>query len=212
MKLKAIEFLWPIILILMLIGGMIYLDIRSENIIKVQRDKLNTYVNKEQKIENISKTLQIAHNLSIQEADMYSLIFDYYSNKYNVPWQILAALIRIESNYNPTLKSSKDAIGLCQILESTAEPICDSLGINYKKGQTLWNEIKNMEIGFYYLVSTMDSTRSDSSIINSTKVYLGGPDYRKKIKYHRYIGNYSSSIYEEFNRLKYIYRGVENER
>lgn len=176
--------------------------------LKVEIDScLNVYLEKDRRIENMSQTLMINYDLSKWEAKYYSIIFDDFANEYGIDWEIYAAMIRIESNFNPTIKSAKGAKGLTQVLEPTAKFLCDTLEIKYKESYTLWNDILNMVIGLTYLSHHIKEKDLDHGV----RVYLGGPGYSKNkpgSNAYDYIGKYRTSVWQEFQRLQYIYRGV----
>jgi len=165
----------------------------------------------------MAKTLVVAYNISTYEARYYSTVFYEFSDKYDVPWEIYPALIRIESNFKPGLRSSKGAKGLMQILEGTGRDVARKIGVNFIPEETLWNETLNLVIGMTYLTDAIkrDTTESDSSALaHGIKTYLGGPDYVKALKEAsgenaKYIGVYKSTVWDEYTKLRYIYKGVQ---
>ena len=62
-----------------------------------------------------------------------------YSKEYNVDPILVFAIIKAESNFNPDVVSSSKAIGLMQLMDTTAEEISRNLQINFKEGSTLYN-------------------------------------------------------------------------
>jgi len=165
-------------------------------------DKLDTYIQRDKRISYMEKTLIIHYNLSWYEAHYYSIIFDDFSQKYDVPWQIYPAVIRIESNFDPTIKSPKNAKGITQVIEPTAKEVAKKLGIEYKS-ITLWNDLLNMVIGLTYLSEGIKEVGLEDGI----RRYIGGPGFDKGRKD---IGEYRTTVRWEYERLSYIYRGVLN--
>ena len=74
----------------------------------------------------------------------------YASQKYDVSPSLVASVIFAESSYLPDTKSNRGAVGLMQILPSTAEWLCKKTGQNYSQ-ELLTNPLYNIELGTYYL-------------------------------------------------------------
>jgi len=153
------------------------------------------------RLEFMEKTLMIHYKLTPYESHYYSIVFDDFSQKYNIPWYIYPAILRIESNFDPTLKSHKGARGIAQVIEPTGKEMARKLGIPYKKGKTLWNDILNMTIGFEYLSQAI----IEKGLEDGIKVYIGGHGFDKSRKD---IGRYSTTVRWEYDRLRYIHAGV----
>lgn len=77
-----------------------------------------------------------------------------YSQEYNVDKNLVYAVIKAESNFEADAKSNKSAIGLMQLLESTAKEVCTKIDLqlsdNELKEKLLEPEI-NIKIGTKYL-------------------------------------------------------------
>jgi len=203
-----------ILLSILMIGSLgyltyLYLQRESLNsqirILEIEMDRFTKLEDKEEKIKNMSKTLLIHYgHLSWYEAYYYSVIIYDFSYKYNLPWEMYAALMRIESNFDPTAKSVKGAKGLTQVIEPTGKSVAEELGIQYKEGLTLWNDILNIIIGFTYFSEGAQKAGLEDGI----KRYNGGPGFKKG---HKGIGIYRTTVWQEYLRLKYIYNGVIND-
>lgn len=181
---------------------------------QIYEKKIEQYKDKEQKLLNMQKSLIIAYpKLSSYEAKYYSYIFEDFATVYNIPWEIYPSLIRIESNFEVGLRSEKGAKGIAQILESTGEEVAGKLGIKYVENITLWNELINLVIGFTYFSENIKSDTTlkevDSLLEIAVKKYIGGPLVSVKIVSDKtYIGEYRSTVMQEYKRLHYIYLGV----
>ncbi len=57
----------------------------------------------------------------MQSEDRYNSLFQYYGEKSNVPWRLLKAQARAESNFNPKAISHVGAKGLAQFMDPTWE-------------------------------------------------------------------------------------------
>lgn len=69
---------------------------------------------------------------------------------FDIPKSMFCALINTESSFNPNAKSSAGAIGLTQILPSTAEYICIKNNLDYSNFD-LYNPNDNIYLGSMYL-------------------------------------------------------------
>lgn len=73
------------------------------------------------------------------------------STRYNVPPEMILAVIRIESAFDVNAQSNKGAVGLMQLLPSTAQEIAQELRIDWPGESILRNPSANIEMGTYYL-------------------------------------------------------------
>ncbi|RKY79487.1 hypothetical protein DRQ07_06340 [candidate division KSB1 bacterium] len=209
-------------LFLLLTGGLSYFyfyeKYSKQNLIKNLKNELEEqknlnkiYILRDKRRKCISKTLKIAYNLSDWESHCYSIFFDDFSIYYKINWEIYAALIRVESNFNPTVKSGANCKGLMQIKESTGKEIAEKLGISFIENQSLWNDFINIILGAEYLSGFIQEKGFDGGV----KSYLGGPDYLKSIKKrtetYTYVKEYKIRVSDEYNQLQYIFRGVADE-
>ncbi len=81
---------------------------------------------------------------------MYSEYVEKYSEMYDVPKDIVYAIIKTESGFNPNAESSKGACGLMQLMPNTYEWICGKAGIPYKS-ENIKDPQTNIQCGVYYL-------------------------------------------------------------
>lgn len=73
-----------------------------------------------------------------------------YSNEYNIETSLVASVICNESSFDENSKSKKGAIGLMQLMPSTAKWLCEKLGEEYDE-QKLYTPEFNIKLGTYYL-------------------------------------------------------------
>ena len=76
----------------------------------------------------------------------YSEYVEKYSREYDVDKYLIYATIKAESNFNQYAKSSQGALGLMQLLYSTAEEIAPKAGINVTENSIYDAEI-NINLG-----------------------------------------------------------------
>ena len=175
--------------------------------------QLKSYEEKNEELKSMQKTLTVCYNLTPYEARYYSFIFDDFSQKYNIPWEVYPALIKIESNFNSGIMSKQRAKGITQVLESTGKAQADKLGIPFNDG-TLWNCVLNMVIGFDYFsegfAEKIDSTSRDLALKHAIRRYCGGPGYDKiKSDARIYVKEYKSTVWDEYLKVSYIYKGIK---
>ena len=80
----------------------------------------------------------------------YENLIDEICAEFNINQSTFYALINTESSFNPQAKSSAGAIGLTQVLPSTAEYICIKNNLDYSQFD-LYNTHDNLYIGAMYL-------------------------------------------------------------
>jgi len=73
------------------------------------------------------------------------------SRRYKLPPEMILAVIRIESAFDINAQSDKGAVGLMQILPSTAQEIAQELRMDWRGEQILRDPQANIEMGAYYL-------------------------------------------------------------
>ena len=82
--------------------------------------------------------------------EKYHSIVNKYAEQHSVPEQLVFAIIKVESNFDPSVVSSAGAMGLMQMLPSTYEWLTSKLGDNYSKDD-LYDPETNIRYGTYYL-------------------------------------------------------------
>lgn len=78
-----------------------------------------------------------------------------YSDEYDVDPILIFSIIKAESNFNPNVVSSSNAMGLMQLMDTTAEEIAKKLEINFEKGMSLYNPELNIRLGTKYFSNLM---------------------------------------------------------
>ena len=192
-------------LILSFMGSYNY-KLSAEN--RALSNNLLKYEERDRRLENMQKAILVSYNLTTYEARYYSFIFDDFSRKYNIPWEVFPALIKIESNFNPGVLSKEHAKGLTQVLEATGRIQANKMGIPFTEG-TLWNSVLNIVIGFDYFsegyAEKVKGTTQDSALKHAMRRYVGGPGY---ISVNSEIKEYKISLWDEYQRVSYVYKGI----
>ncbi len=80
----------------------------------------------------------------------YSEYVEKYSEMYDVPKDVVYAIIKTESGFDPDATSSKGARGLMQLMPNTFEWICGKAGIPYSADKITDPET-NIQCGVYYI-------------------------------------------------------------
>jgi len=101
-------------------------------------------------VKEISK-----NNSTLDSKSIYEISKTIYeeSVKYNFNPLLITAIIKTESNYDPKAVSDSYAYGLCQVRRFIAPELAENLGIEWDGAEkTLFDPIKNIQIGIYYYI------------------------------------------------------------
>ncbi len=101
----------------------------------------------------------------------YKSIIDKYSAEYGVDNSLVASVINIESGYDKNSVSSVGAVGLMQLMPSTAYDVAKRLNLEIEYGD-LFDENINIRLGTYYLRYLLDMF--DGNEINALSSYNWG--------------------------------------
>lgn len=101
----------------------------------------------------------------------YNDLIEKYANEYNLDKYLIASVINIESGYDTNSVSKVGAMGLMQILPSTAFDIAGRIGIEIEKND-LFDEEINIQLGAFYLRYLLDLF--DGNIDNTLSAYNWG--------------------------------------
>ncbi|MCY6370761.1 lytic transglycosylase domain-containing protein [Clostridium ganghwense] len=99
--------------------------------------------------------IMIVLNVKAIGRKIYPIKYNDYIKKYSVKYDfnpyVVAAVIKVESNYNKNARSKKDAIGLMQMTPSTAKEVADKMKIEDFTVDMLYDPELNINMGCWYL-------------------------------------------------------------
>lgn len=104
----------------------------------------------------------------------YEPIIEKHARQYEVDPLLIAAIIRVESNYKPSQESHKGALGMMQIMPNTASWVIEKA----KLKQVTLADVKdnadpNIQIGTWYIGSLLD--RFNNNMYVALAAYNAGP-------------------------------------
>ncbi|MCX8028945.1 MAG: lytic transglycosylase domain-containing protein [Brevinematales bacterium] len=122
----------------------------------------------ENKINIISKPEESWREIMISNEtreNKFDNIIEEASKKYNIPKELIKAVIKAESNFNPIAISPKNAMGLMQLIPSTAK----EMGVN-----NVLDPYENIMGGTKYLRMMLD--KFNGNLFLALSAYNAGPD------------------------------------
>lgn len=134
----------------------------------------------------------------------YDDIIDKYSTEYNVDRSLVKAVIFKESRFKDTAVSSKGAIGLMQLMPSTALWLMNKLKIEDYKIESADN---NIRLGTYYLSYLMNLMDSDEE--HALLAYNAGPENAKRWVNSEGYSKEDMDNYVDFNETRKYVREIK---
>lgn len=134
----------------------------------------------------------------------YDDIIDKYSTEYNVDRSLVKAVIFKESRFKETAVSSKGAIGLMQLMPSTALWLMNKLKIEDYKIESADN---NIRLGTYYLSYLMNLMDSDEE--HALLAYNAGPENAKRWINSEGYSKEDMDNYVDFNETRKYVREIK---
>lgn len=89
------------------------------------------------------------HMSSVKSAGSYRSLVENFARRYGLNVALVLAIIHSESNFSPTLVSSKSAMGLMQLLPSTASDEIHRY-LYGKRGEIGFDDLRNPELNIRY--------------------------------------------------------------
>ena len=92
--------------------------------------------------------------------NIYPLKYTKYVQKYakenNLDEMLVYAIIKAESNFEPNITSSSGAMGLMQLMDSTAKEIAEKIGYEYVSKEVLYQPETNIMLGTKYFSELLE--------------------------------------------------------
>jgi soluble lytic murein transglycosylase-like protein len=133
------------------------LNIKNNQYFSVSRPSINTV------LQSYYDTSKSKDHLSLtQEQSLFKLV-NRIAEKNNVPEKLFQKLIKTESGFDPDAKSSRGAMGLGQLMPSTAK----ELGLNLKKDHSIGSVLhpeSNLDASARYLKKLFDKYKNEEGI------------------------------------------------
>lgn len=135
-------------------------------------------------------------NLTPEEARGVSETILEASEKYDIAPDLLLALIQTESSFDKNAISSQGAIGLMQLLPSTASEVARELDIEWPGDHALHDPMLNVELGSHYLWKLLERFRD---LDMALAAYHIGPERLTELLSQGidYSRGFSSLVYRE---------------
>ncbi len=143
------------------------------------------------------KEVIVQKNSNENRESKFDDIIQKASSTYNVPKELIKAVIKAESNFNPFSISPKNAMGLMQLLPSTAK----EMGV-----EDVFDPFQNIMGGTKYLKTMLD--KYNGNLFLALSAYNAGPnrvDKSKGIPEIEETQNYVDRVikfYKEYSKIK----------
>ena len=109
----------------------------------------------------------------------YSEYVTKYANEYNIDENLIYAVIKAESNFKNDAKSSKDAMGLMQLMKDTAKEVSQKINLQIdddKIEQKLLDVEININLGTKYLSDLIDRYQNIELAVTAYNAGIGTVD------------------------------------
>ena len=117
--------------------------------------------------------------LKIMYPKKYQEVVSIYEEEYNVEENLIFAVIKAESNFDPNAVSNRNAIGLMQLMEETAKDVArkNDIEINYNNVKDdLCDVNKNINIGTKYLSTLIEKYKNKELALAAYNAGIGTVD------------------------------------
>ncbi|MEE9217864.1 MAG: lytic transglycosylase domain-containing protein [Acidobacteriota bacterium] len=183
--------LMVLMLAVSLIGEYLYqpqLDVLNEvdALAKIQKAKLKQIHLRNRRLMTLVKVREYLSdkriNLPSDQVWNIAISIDRVANRYRLDPEMILAIIHTESAFRSNAVSRKGAVGLMQLLPSTAEAVAREIDLEWTGEELLRDPDINIELGTYYLSKLRD--RFDS-IEHAVVAYNEGPTRVARLQRNR---------------------------
>lgn len=105
---------------------------------------------------------------------IYKELINKYSGEYKMDPLWVMSLIRVESSFARSAESPRGAVGLMQLLPSTAKELAQEVGMTDFKEDDLKNPDVNIHLGVHYLMKLQQQFPDDE--VSLLSAYNAGPN------------------------------------
>lgn len=113
--------------------------------------------------------------IEINYPEKYKEYVEKYSEEYGVESELIFAIIKAESNFKEDVVSNKDAMGLMQLIESTAFEVAEKIDKEITKEDILNPEI-NVELGTKYISALIEKYENIELALAAYNAGIGNVD------------------------------------
>ncbi len=106
----------------------------------------------------------------------YSEYVEKYAKENDLDPLLVYSIIKTESNFNEKAKSKSEAMGLMQVMYSTAQDVGDDLGIEEITKETIYNPETNIKIGVKYFRNLIEKYNNYNLAIIAYNAGMGNLD------------------------------------
>jgi len=143
--------------------------ISSERLRNLRANKVKRAIGNTVKLYKNSSDYEAARQLNRQQMNEIAYTMVDACDKWNVPLNLFLALVRQESAFNHKAKSHAGAMGLTQIVPSTAAEIARKLAVTSYDPYSIQ---QNIQFGVYYFATLLDMF--DNNIPKAVQAYNAG--------------------------------------
>ena len=148
-----------------------------QTLVAVQKSKLSELKAAKNHLDSVVRLREILSDnriyLSRSNVEGMATRVEQVSLKYGISSDMIYAVIQAESSFDPRALSNRGAMGLMQLLPSTAREVAAQMNIQWTDDGILWDPMTNLEMGTFYLRSLL--TRFDDVGV-ALAAYNQGPN------------------------------------
>jgi len=147
----------------------------------------------------------------------YKEEIQFFSREYGVKSALVASVANVESSFDEEAISNKGAVGVMQLIPSTAQWIANKIGVEFSNEKLLQGEF-NLQLGAYYLAYLIDYFKNEKLGICAYNAGQGNVSSWLKNKEYSSDGktlnkipfketkNYLNKVYKNYNYYKNRYK------